>query len=260
MSARVWPAGDPVPPDGESRPLEPTDSGVVSIVWPLKEAGPHWLSIEPGDEEKPTVVSLLALQGRLASVVAQLEPGRLRLYQVHPLTRPDPSNEPDRMRRAEHLQRLLLGGRLDGAEDLAGEVASHASDDPIAGCLAGYVLLRLGAYEPLADLASTIVEIAPLLSDAYILRGEYEASYKNEEGRNQAFADAVGSGVPIFAEGLTRLVEGLRASGFFHPRGALVRYIFQRHARGSMWSAFTPRSKFTAGRLVITGADVGYEG
>jgi hypothetical protein len=27
-----------------------------------------------------------------------------------------------------------------------------------------------------------------------------------------------------------------------------------------MWAAFTPRSKFEPGRLVITGADVGYEG
>jgi hypothetical protein len=39
-----------------------------------------------------------------------------------------------------------------------------------------------------------------------------------------------------------------------------VRYIFQQHARGSMWSAFTPRREFEPGRLVITGADIGYEG
>ena len=48
----------------------------------------------------------------------------------------------------------------------------------------------------------------------------------------QAFTDAVNAGVPAFGEGLTRLVEGLRASSFVHPRGALVRHIFQRHVRG----------------------------
>jgi hypothetical protein len=83
---------------------------------------------------------------------------------------------------------------------------------------------------------------------------------ENQPASNQAFAEAVSAGIPAFGEGLTRLVEGLRVSGFNHPRGALVRYIFQRHVRGSMWAAFTPRSRFEPRRLVITGADVGYEG
>jgi hypothetical protein len=48
-------------------------------------------------------------------------------------------------------------------------------------------------------------------------------------------------------------------SGFLHPRAALVRYIFQRHVRGTIWSAFTPRGAFEPGRLVITGADIGFE-
>jgi hypothetical protein len=122
------------------------------------------------------------------------------------------------------------------------------------------MLLRLSYFrEGLGALASTIVEAAPQLSDAYILRGEYEAYRQDDVARNQAFADAVSAGIPSFGEGLTRLVEGLRASGFVHPRGALVRYMFQRHARGSMWAAFTPRGKFEPGRLVITGADVGFE-
>jgi hypothetical protein len=78
--------------------------------------------------------------------------------------------------------------------------------------------------------------------------------------RDQAFAQAVNTGIPIFGEGLTRLVEGLRASGFSHPRGTLVRHIFQRHARGLMWAAFTPLRALEPGRLVISGTDLGYEG
>jgi hypothetical protein len=78
--------------------------------------------------------------------------------------------------------------------------------------------------------------------------------------RDQAFAQAVNTGVPIFGEGLTRLVEGLPASGFSHPRGTLVRHIFQRHARGLMWAAFTPIRPPDENRLVISGADLGYEG
>ena len=122
------------------------------------------------------------------------------------------------------------------------------------------MLLRLNWRENLGELASAIIEAAPNLSDAYILRGEYEAYKQNQEASNQAFADAISAGIPAFGEGLTRLVEGLRVSGFFHPRGALVRYIFQRHMRGNMWAAFTPRFEFKPGRLVITGSDIGYEG
>jgi hypothetical protein len=257
LSVRVWPSGSPVP--DETTPLAAREGGVAAVVTPSDEPQPHWLSIEPKDAE-PTVVALPGLSGRLATVVAQVDPDRVRLYQLHPVAGPADSSKPDRLRRVEHLERLLLGGRVDGAQTLAEEVAAEARDDPFAGCLAGYVLLRLGRYERLGDLASDIVAVAPKLSDAFILRGEYEAHAQNVPAANQAFAEAVSAGVPAFGEGLTRLVEGLRVSGFNHPRGSLVRYIFQRHARGSMWAAFTPRRKLEPGRLVITGADIGFEG
>jgi hypothetical protein len=269
LGVRVWARGDEIPE--KAHELEPTKAGVAAVVKTVNVPDPHWLSIEAADAE-PTVVALPLLKGRLATIVGQVDADRVRLYQFHPLVQPVESTTPDGLRRLEHLQRQLLGGRLDGAEDIAiggspnnSEKAiellkAHAQSDPFGACLVGYMLLRLGYPEPLSPLASAIVEAAPQLSDAYILRGEYEAYRQNDEARNQAFADAVGAGIPAFGEGLTRLVEGLGVSGFVHPRGALVRYIFQRHARGSMWAAFTPRRKFKPGRLVITGADIGYEG
>ncbi|MDQ3874233.1 MAG: hypothetical protein M3322_01595, partial [Actinomycetota bacterium] len=226
---------------------------------PISEPGAHWVSLE-SEGVAPLVVSLPVVPGRLATLVAQLDSDRLPLYQFHPVAGPHASSTPDRLRRLEHLQRLLLGGRLDGGEALATKLAGDASEDPFAGCLAGYVLLRLGRLEALESLVSAIVTVAPKLSDAYVLRGEYEASSKGLEAASLAFAEAVNAGVPAFGEGLTRLVEGLRASASFHPRGALVRHIFQQHARGSMWAAFTPRRGLERGRLVISGADLGYEG
>lgn len=257
LRARVWPAGEPVP-EG-TKELEPTDGRVGAVVEVVEAPEPYWVSIEPPGAV-PTVVALPLLKGRLATLVAQVDADRVRLYQFHPLASAVDWSTPDWMRRLEHLQRQLLGGRLDGAEEFAKEIKAQAENDPFAGCLAGYVLLRLGYREGLGELASTIIEAAPTLSDAYILRGEYEAYVRNDPAANQAFADAVSAGVPAFGEGLTRLVEGLRVSGFVHPRGSLVRYIFQRHARGSMWAAFTPRRRFEPGRLVITGADIGFEG
>jgi len=260
--ARAWRAGDVIPEETAAlrRSVSGPAAAVGALVKPTEQAESHWVSFErEGEGELSTVVALPVLPGRLAVLVAQVDSDRIRLYQFHPSVVRAASSAPDTLRRVEHLQRLLLAGRLDGAQQLARELAAGASDDPFAGCLAGYVLLRLGLHNELKDVASAIVEIAPTLSDAYILRGEYEAVQGTQEARNQAFADAISAGIPVFGEGLTRLVEGLRASAFVHPRGALVRHIFQRHARGSMWAAFTPRRGLQPNQLVINGADLGFE-
>lgn len=275
MQVRIWPAGQDVC-DDDLHDLPRGD--VAAVVKKLDAPERYWLSIEAAhqtlDEKpksKPTVVALNPLRGRLSTVVAQVDQNRWRLYQFWPLAQPDDSSTPDRLRRLEHLQRQLLGGRLDGAreiamggplndEAIAARIDSQATLDPFGGCLVGYVLLRLGRDEWLGALSTAIIEAAPTLRDAYILRGEYEAHRQNVQASHQAYANAVSARVPVFAEGLTRLVEGLLANGFLHPRGALVRYIFQQHVRGNMWSAFTPRGEFKPGRLVITGSDIGYEG
>lgn len=257
VRTRIWAAGDPVPAEASVPQL--SDSGVAAYVTSVREPATHWVSLER-EGVAPTVAVLPLLPGRLGGFVVQVEPEQVVARQVHPVAGPGPSSKPDRLRRMETLQRLLLSGRLDGAPALARELAAVAHEDPFAGCLAGYVLLRLGFHDELGDLADEIVRVAPQLSDAYILRGEHEAAAGRSETAAQAFADAVSAGIPVFGEGLTRLVEGLRANAFNHPRGSLVRHIFQRHVRGSMWSAFTPRRELTAGQLVITGADIGYEG
>jgi uncharacterized caspase-like protein len=257
LRVRVWPVGQPIPQT--AAPLRRSNANVGVFLRDAKPV-PHWLAIEMGDQ-MPTVLALPLLRGRLATVIAEVESNAFRLYQFHPTMNPSESSTPGRLRRVEQLQRLLLGGRLSGADTLARDVAAKAGDDPFGGCVAGYVLLRLGGHrEELSELASAIIAAAPQLSDAFILRGEHEVYAKNREAADQAFADAASAGVPAFGEGLTRLVEGLRVSGLSHPRAWLVRYIFQQHARGSMWAAFTPRYEFKPDRFVITGVDLGYEG
>jgi hypothetical protein len=257
LRVRAWPAGREVPNEPEA--LERSKVGTVSFAAPAKP-GPYWLSIEQGDAQ--TVVALPVLDGRLATVIAEFGEDRPRVYQFHPSVKADPSSSPERLRRIEHLERLVLAGRVDGAIELATRLAAHASGDPFAALLAGYALLRGGLFDELPRIADEVATVAPGWSDPYILRGEAvaHASDANRDARDQAFTQAVNTGIPIFGEGLTRLVEGLRASGFSHPRGTLVRHIFQRHARGLMWAAFTPLRPLDPERLVISGADLGYEG
>jgi hypothetical protein len=252
----IWPAGEPVSSGGAA--LEPSPAGVAGQVLPVPEPGPHWVSLTAPDGD-PMVVSVPVVTGRLATLVAQVDRDGTRLFQYHPALDPVAAPAPGDLRRSEHLQRLLLAGRVDIAEPLARQVAAAAATDPFAGLVAGYVLLRLGRHQELEALASAVLGAASGLSDAYVLRGEHEACAGRPEAAAQAFAEAIGTGVPAFGEGLTRLVEGLRASGLVHPRAAVVRHVFQRHARGSMWAAFTPRRGLAPGRPVISAVDLGFE-
>ena len=252
----IWPAGEAVGPDSVA--LQPSPAGVAGVVAPVEAPMPHWVSLTAEDAD-PMVVSVPVLPGRLATLVAQVDRDRTRLYQYHPTIDPDATSTASELRQAEYLQRMLVAGRVDTAEPLARQVAATAANDPFAGLVAGYVLLRLGRHEPLAELASAILATAPTLSDAYVLRGEHEARMERPPAAAQAFVDAITTGIPAFGEGLTRLVEGLRAIGFPHPRAALVRHMFQRHARGSMWAAFNPRRVLEPGRPVISAVDLGFE-
>ena len=258
LSMRLWPTGTGIPAKTKRTALKSTEHAVAGAVTSVAAAVPHWLSIERGTSAM--VLPLSIQSNRIAMVVAQVDPTGVKLYQFQPGVALPDSCSALRLRRLEHLQRLLLGGALDGARPLAEALADKASEDPFAGLLAGYVLLRLGLYKSLDNIASAVIEVAPTSSDAYILRGEHKARTGRTAAADQAFAEAVNAGIPAFGEGLTRLVEGLRKSGSAHPRGALVRHIFRQHVRGTMWSAFTPTRPMRRGELVISAADIGYEG
>jgi hypothetical protein len=204
-------------------------------------------------------------------VVVHLEQDQTRIFQFL-LT-----GAVDVLRTAEQAQRMLLAGRLAAIEPVARQLADHAADDPLAACLAGYSLLRLGHAKDAGKVADAVIAVAPTIADGYVLRGEAAAAMDDDARSRQAFTDAISAGVPLFGEGLTRLVEGLRAWNFLHPRAAIVRHVFQRHLRGTMWSVFVPRARngkrkleadararegerrLEPGRLLITGADTGFE-
>jgi hypothetical protein len=254
-TVRVWPAGDPVPQETESPRRAAED--VATIVAPVADEGGHWLSIETGDDA-PMVFALTLLRGLPSLVVAHLEQDRTRIFQFL-LT-----GEIGVLRIAEQAQRLVLAGRLAAIEPVARQLARSAADDPLAACLAGYSLLRLGHAVDADKVADAVIAVAPTIADGYVLRGEAAAAAGDDARSRQAFADAIATGVPLFGEGLTRLVEGLRASNFLHPRAAIVRHVFQRHLRGTMWSVFVPRARngerrLVPDRLLITGADTGFE-
>jgi hypothetical protein len=251
LEIRVWNVGEHVPKSPKR--LRKVTPRLVELCV-AKAPGRYWLSIHRRGEGRPMVFAPTVLDGRMATIVVQITKG-IRLFQHQPAIAGGPAATPETLRRVEYLERLLLAGRLDGAREIERELAE--TDDPFIGCLRGYVLLRLGLLDELNEVAERVIQSAPQLSDGFVLRGECAAATGGTAAK-QSFAEAVGAGIPLFAEGLTRLLEGLRAHDINHPRSAIVRYVFQNHMRGSMWSIFTPR-RFKPGTLVITAADTGYE-
>ena len=253
IELRVWAAGEVVPRKTVS--LRRADPRLGELVLP-HEPGPCWVSLLRRGEGRPIVFAGHVLRDRLATLVVQITKG-IRLFQYMPLVGEGDSTTPETLRRVEYLERMLLAGRLDGAYELVRELEAVVEDDPFVGCLCGYVLLRLGRLDELAKLAETVIRTAPQLADGFILQGECAAA-AGASAAKQSFAEAVAAGVPLFAEGLTRLLEGARVHDIRHPRTAIVRYLFQNHMRGSMWAVCTP-AKLEPGRLLVTAASLGYE-
>ena len=251
LEVRVWKAGTPVArTEAKLRKLRP---GLIEFTKAL-EPGLYWLSIRREGEGRTMVFALTVLNRRMATILVQITAG-IHLFQYQPALGGGAAATPNTLRHVEYLERSLLSGRLDGAGALALELA--ATDDPFVGCLCGYVLLRLGHLKELGELVERVITTAPQLSDGFVLRGEHAAATGGTTGK-QAFTEAIAAGVPVFGEGLTRLLEGLHTYGVEHPRAAIVRYVFQNHMRGSMWSVFTPR-RFEPNKLVVTAADTGHE-
>jgi hypothetical protein len=258
LELRVWAAGEGVPK--EPRRVKRVGPRLLELTVAV-EPGRHWVAVTREGQGRPLVLAPTVLEDRVATIVIQVTRG-IRVYQYQPSVAGGDDASPETLRRAEYLQRMLLAGRLDGAAELVADL--EETEDPFLGCLCGYVLLRLGNRgddDPLKQLAERVVQrvvqTAPQLSDGFVLWAEQAAAGKRPEAK-QAYSEAAAAGIPLFAEGLTRLLEGIRANDIQHPGAAIVRYVFQNHMRGSMWSIFTPK-RFEAGARVITAADLGYE-
>ena len=215
MRVRVWRAGDPIPE--ETAALRRSVRGRLPpsalLSSPSNRPSRTGSSFErEGEGELRPSSRFRSCPVGLRALVAQVDPDRMRMYQFHPLAgRAASSRRTAAASRSSTWNASPRRPARRGDGSSPGSSRPAASEDPFAGCLAGYVLLRLGLHPELETLAAAIAGVAPRLSDAHILRGELEAFRKRPEAAAQAFADAVNVGVPAFGEGLTRLLEGLRA-------------------------------------------------
>lgn len=219
------------------------------------EPGHYFLSVGVADED-PAVFVIAVLPERLTMLVLQYDAsGSLLVFQYNlPLTSEREKYKklsPDQVRRLELAQRFCLSGRLDYALETGVKLLYDKWADPLAGCLGGYLLLRLGKPEELEIAANNMVRFYGSLSDSHVLRGEYEASLGNEGRAKGAFEMALNLGVPIFAEGLTRLGAAVQKYQLqHHPNAKWLTKVDSRRVRGYLWTAWRPSKEITPREIV----------
>ena len=197
--------------------------------------------------------AVTVLHRRIATIVVQFTAG-IRHFQHHrPATggdapRPDPEAAPS-----------TWSGCCSRADSTGRELVHELArpSDPFVGCLCGYVLLEARAPRGLGELIERLLRAGAEAERRIHPARRARRRDRRDRGEAGVHGGHRGRGARL-RRGLTRLLEGLRAHDVVHPRAAIVRYVFQNHMRGSMWSVCTPR-RFTPGTLLVTGADIGYE-
>lgn len=247
---RLWHFGEEIPSQAEApEPFSGSD-GLGEFARETA-VGPHWLAIAlPGG--RTMVFAIACLPRRLTMLVLQQDLLRdVSVYQYLPaLRRRDESSEPTFLRRLELMQRVYLGNRLDLGHKSAVELLRGKSTDPLAGCLGGYLLLRLGEGRRLGNAVRNMTTLYPELSDSHVLRAEYEAVRGRDDAAARWAARAIEAGIPIFTEGVSHLLDALGEYRIDHPNGRLLSKLFDYRMQNSLWSGWTP-GRLPLGRLLV---------
>ncbi len=249
LKLRAWGLDTAVPRTAEPPLRVRKVPGIVEFATPTG-VGPHWLSIEPM-KGPPVVFALGQLPGRFTMVTIVFEAEQARAFLYSPSLQAADSTHPRMLRRLELMQRVLLSGSLDGANEAALELLRAKQVDPLAGCLGAYLFLRQGRGKDLEKAVRNLMRLYPELSDTHVLAGELAAAQRKHAAAKKAFTTAIEVGVPLFGEGLTRLLEGMRKYKLEHPREDIVKQVFEHHLSGSMWSVWRPEA-LRPGRKLTT--------
>jgi hypothetical protein len=239
IKLRLWRFGTEVP-QAFAQPAPFSDVPGLGEFAHEAEVGPHWLSIGiPGG--RTMVFGLACLPRRVTMLVIQQDVDRdLRVYQYSPALGRDESSDPDFLRRLELMQRAYLGSRLDLGHESAVDLLRGKVADPLAGCLGGYLLLRLGEAKGLGVAARNMTRLYPQLSDSHVLNAEYEAARGRSAAAERSTRRAIETGIPVFTEGLSRLLDALAEYRIDHPNARLLTTVFDRRIATSLWSAWMP--------------------
>jgi hypothetical protein len=199
VKLRCWEQSQPVP-ETYQQPIQlPSPVGLAEFAWD-RGPGSHWLSVEAPDQ-RPVALAVTVLPDRLTLVVFYRNAAEeVNIYQYMPSLVPGEPNDPRTdearfpiLQRSELIQRSYLSGRLEEPDAEALLYAKWV--EPIAGCLGGYILLKVNpTHDSLRIAAGNMTRHLGGLSDSYVLQAEYFASKGQDAQAAEAFNTALDRG------------------------------------------------------------------
>jgi uncharacterized caspase-like protein len=243
-----WPFGARIPAETSTprRLGAHPDLGECAIA---AAPGEQWLALQrPGAQSE--VMPVLVLDQRVTLVVVRLgADGGSQVFEFIPPCSVSADTDLPFARQVELLQRLAVTPWLYTAEPLARELVQGPTT-PIASTLAAYTLLRLGHAGDLDDVSRRLTVDYPSLSDGHVIRVEVEAAAGRLDAAAAAIEAALDAGVPIFGEGLTRLLDGVAQFHNTHDRARVVSHVHERYVQGSLFSVWQPE-ELVPGRVLV---------
>jgi DNA-directed RNA polymerase omega subunit len=241
------------PPRKCGRLVVARDLKAVASSAVCRERGGHWLGLRlprGGD----LTIPLAVLPNRVALVVLTFDAqGTADLHQYSlELPRPpgaapadlrllDPEFKRSRfaaMRRIELMQRSAAIGRITPTLPDVDLLLWDKWIDPVAGCLGGYLLVRLGRAVELQVPARNLTTYFGDLPDAHVLNGVYlEKSDSAEGDPKSAYLAALDRGLPMFRDGLALLESAIERLELRHEGASRVRTVLAAVPAGSLWSS-----------------------
>lgn len=212
-------------------------------------SGPQWLSIELPDQP-PVLFNLTILKDRITMLIIHQQLNRqIRVFKYTPALENPQTMDPTQVRRLELLQRFYMYDRIKNACSLAEDLLMAKWVEPIAGCIGGYMMLKLGKTDLLDIAINNMTNFFGEMSDSHILAAEYHLNQGREDQACMAYLEALNKGLPIFAQGVELLYQAVKKYALEHPRKKLLEQVYDNRINGLLWSAWRPPLKDNAKSL-----------
>lgn len=212
LEVRIRPMG------GEpGEPVRMSRDGATARLERELAPGAYLLTVaEPS--RRATTLATVVLDGRTTElVVHQGADGRVDVSLLMPPARGASMRDPEAIRAAGMLQRLVGDGDARLASAVGERLLGSSPLDPVVGLLVGLLRLREGRHHALADLADRMVDRFPALPDAHALLALLRIRAGDPTGARSAFGDALALGLPILAPLLLAASDAVASLGVDAP-------------------------------------------
>jgi uncharacterized caspase-like protein len=249
-----WPL-DHTPAAAEEAPRRlPGFAFIAEHCWALSP-GCYWVALRDADSR--VLVPVTVYPERVTNFICtRNERRKVSVFVSAPAGWGPPAEVMQSERSLEMAQRYLMTGLVSDASLVAGadepdpdRLLRDKWTDPVAGLLGAYLMLRGAESDP--DIGSrrftTLQRAAQNLAasfgaspDSYVLAAEMRLRAGQDESAKAAVRQALNLGIPVFDEGLLRLLRLVRNLNIAHPRAALLDRIVRRRIPGMIWTVCSP--------------------